>query len=251
MSIYKIKQQFYRKMTEIKFIDQEYSWRTLTLYDFLITEQNIPETWEEFFLDENKFNLRLLSKQLYPQFKSEPVRVPEINLVFNAFYKTRLPDIKVVILGQDPYYNGSAMGLCFSVLKSNKVNPSVQNIYKELINEGFTPKTRNGDLTHWAKQGVLMLNTALTTEFGKAEKDINFWYWRTQNLLEYIDSIHKDKIDWILLGTKAINAAKVVKSGNKLMSTHPSPLSATRKTKTLDAFIGSGIFRKVRYDIEW
>ncbi len=151
---------------------------------------------------------------------------------FNALKFTPLEDVKVVILGQDPYHGaGQAHGLCFSVLPGVKPPPSLNNIYKELSADipGFTPP-EHGDLSAWAEQGVLLLNTVLTVEEGNAHSHAK-WGWETFTDA-VIDAVnrHTEHTVFMLWGSHAQKKGRQVSSDRHLVlqSPHPSPLSAHR-----------------------
>jgi uracil-DNA glycosylase len=164
--------------------------------------------------------------------------------IFNCFYKTPYNLVRVVLIGQDPYHTeGLATGLCFEVNENMRIPPSLQNIYKELVNNGYFP-TRDGKLEHWAKQGVLLLNTALTVEKGKPESHLDLWKDFFEKVLQKL--FEKETLIWVLLGQKSrLLIDKIPKNHTILEATHPSPLSAYIASKTQDAFIGSGIFKKI------
>jgi len=157
---------------------------------------------------------------------------PPKDEVFAAFKKTALDKVRVVILGQDPYHGpNQAHGLCFSVQRNVKTPPSLVNIYKELVTdiEGFeTPS--HGHLSSWAEQGVLMLNTVLTVEHGKAHSHAKSgWETFTTHVLELLNQQSRPII-FILWGAHAIKKGKVISAGQHhvLSGPHPSPLSAYR-----------------------
>ena len=160
--------------------------------------------------------------------------------IFAAFKTTSLKDTKVVILGQDPYHGpGQAQGYSFSVPSNFPLPPSLQNMYKELENEYQTPVHRTGDLTDWAKQGVLLMNTILTVEEHKplSHQDKG-WQNFTNEALRWINE--KDgPVVFLLWGSKAIQAKKLLTNPKHLILTspHPSPLSAYR------GFFGNNHFK--------
>jgi len=153
--------------------------------------------------------------------------------VFSAFDATPLSDIKVVILGQDPYHGeGQAHGLCFSVLPEvKKLPPSLKNIYKELVTDinGFiTPE--HGYLQSWADQGVFLLNTVLTVEQGQAHSHKHLgWEQFTDNVITHINE-HCQGVVFILWGAHAQKKGKSIdrQRHHVLSGPHPSPLSAHR-----------------------
>ncbi|MGV6944668.1 uracil-DNA glycosylase [Sphingobacterium kyonggiense] len=167
---------------------------------------------------------------------------PPNGFVFNAFHLTPLSQVKVVILGQDPYHNdGQAHGLSFSVPAGIAIPPSLQNIYKELKND--IPDfqiPQHGDLTHWAKQGVLLLNAILTVrahEAGSHQK--KGWEKFTDSIIRAI-SDQQEHVVFILWGGYAIKKAALIDQSKHLVltSVHPSPLSVYR------GFFGSKHFSK-------
>lgn len=168
---------------------------------------------------------------------------PEIHNIFKAFIP--LEKIKVVILGQDPYHDGNAVGLCFSIYPKTKLNPSLRNIYNELEKEGYKIN-RNGNLSHWAKQGCFMLNTSLTVAKGLPNSHTDYWYKFTQKVIENI--CRRDNICWMLLGKNAINFKHNITNNTHFIfcTSHPSPFSANRNiSNDIPAFLGSNIFNRV------
>lgn len=156
---------------------------------------------------------------------------PPSDDIFNAFHLTPLHEVKVVILGQDPYHNnGQAHGLCFSVKPEVEVPPSLVNIYKELHDDLGCEIPNNGCLTKWARQGVLMLNTVLTVRAHQANSH------RGQGWEEFTDAAIKvlDEQDrpivFILWGSPAQRKAQMLHNPKHLIlkAPHPSPLSAYR-----------------------
>ena len=152
--------------------------------------------------------------------------------VFNALRYTPLESVKVVILGQDPYHGaGQAHGLCFSVLPGVKTPPSLVNIYKELATDidGFVIP-EHGTLTSWAEQGVLLLNTVLTVEQGKAHSHAK-WGWETFTDA-VIDAVnrHQQGVVFLLWGSHAQKKGMHIDTSKHhvLSAPHPSPLSAHR-----------------------
>jgi uracil-DNA glycosylase len=152
--------------------------------------------------------------------------------VFNAFKITPFDQIKVVILGQDPYHGpNQAHGLCFSVLGQVKQPPSLVNIFKELESDinGFQMPS-HGNLSAWAAQGVLLLNTVLTVEQGRAHSHANIgWETFTDKVIAQINQ-HKDGVIFMLWGSHAQKkGGQIDKGRHRVLSTvHPSPLSAYR-----------------------
>lgn len=154
---------------------------------------------------------------------------PKEDLRYLAFDLCPFEDIKVCILGQDPYHQeGQAMGLCFSVPVDIKIPPSLVNIFKELYQDLGIQKI-DGDLTSWAKQGVLLLNSSLSVRESCANSHSKLWKDFTDNAIKYI-SDEREGIIFILWGTNAKSKKKFIDDNKHyiLESNHPSPLSANR-----------------------
>lgn len=167
--------------------------------------------------------------------------VPERKDWFRAFRTTPFDQTKVVILGQDPYPNRThAMGLAFSVPDSVKPLPkSLQNIYQELKDDLGVVRT-SGNLEDWAKQGVLLLNTSLTTVEGKPGSLSKIGWGKLADQALYALSVHREGLVFILWGNHAISKARLIDDEKHLViaSAHPSPLSAYR------GFFGSKPFSR-------
>lgn len=168
--------------------------------------------------------------------------------VFNAFKFTELGDIKVVILGQDPYHGpNQAHGLCFSVQHGVRIPPSLANIYKEMERDlpGFTAPA-HGYLESWARQGVLLLNTVLTVQAGMAHSHAHLgWETFTDRVIEVINA-SREGVVFLLWGAHAQKKGRIIDRGRHhvLTAPHPSPLSAHR------GFIGSGHFSETNRLLE-
>ena len=165
--------------------------------------------------------------------------------LFSAFDHTPLEQVKVVILGQDPYHGeGQAHGLCFSVRPGVPVPPSLQNIYKEIRDELGLPIPAHGDLTHWADQGVLLLNTALSVPEGDAGGHAKLgWSTLTTQVLQHLDD---RACAFLLWGKHAQKVGQAITQPHhlKIETAHPSPLSARR------GFFGSRPFSRVNAWLE-
>ena len=168
---------------------------------------------------------------------------PKESDIFTAFDLTAFDDVKVVILGQDPYHGaGQAHGLSFSVLPEIKIPPSLRNMYKELVEdiEGFVIP-EHGYLESWAKQGVLLLNTVLTVEEGKAHSHAKLgWETFTDSIIEQLNK-NKENVIFLLWGAHAQKKGANIDDTRHsiLKAPHPSPLSAHR------GFFGCKHFSKV------
>ena len=189
-------------------------------------------TWEDIIdLEKQKDYYKSLEKEINKRYETTTV-FPEKQNIFKAFSLTKLDNLKVVILGQDPYHGfGQAQGLAFSTPANIKNPPSMQNILKE-INSDLGKKSicEDGDLTPWAKQGVLLLNTILTVEEAKPKSHHNLgWEVFTDNIIKYISDNCEDTI-FILWGSPAISKTKLIdrKKHHILTAPHPSPLSSYR-----------------------
>ncbi len=182
-------------------------------------------SWKEFIeIEKQKKYFQNLSKNI-DMFKRNNKIFPPKEKIFNAFKLTPLQNVKVVILGQDPYHQvGQANGLAFSVNQGIKLPPSLQNIFKELKNNTNLQRT-NGDLSDWAKQGVLLLNTILTVNHNQplSHKGIG-WEIFTNKVIKLLD----DKIQpiFVLWGKQAQEKEQFIKNSLVIKSSHPSPYSA-------------------------
>jgi len=165
------------------------------------------------------------------EFNTDIKIYPKPELVLNAFNYFDVNDLKVVIIGQDPYINeNQAMGLSFSIPKGEKLPPSLKNIYKCIENTcHITMDYNNGDLTNWAKQGILLLNKTLTVYEGKSNSHKKIWKGFTSDLIKNI-SDNNFGVIFVLWGNDAKSIKKYINTDNHyiLEHTHPSPLA--RKT---------------------
>jgi uracil-DNA glycosylase len=189
-------------------------------------------TWEDIIdLEKQKDYYKKLKEEIDKRYETTTV-FPEKQNIFKAFFLTKLDNLKVVILGQDPYHGfGQAQGLAFSTPANIKNPPSMQNILKEIQSDlGKKSICEDGDLTPWAKQGVLLLNTILTVEEAKPKSHHNLgWEVFTDNIIKYISDNCEDTI-FILWGSPAISKTKLIdrKKHHILTAPHPSPLSSYR-----------------------
>ena len=166
---------------------------------------------------------------------------PPGQLIFNAFEHTPFDQVKVVILGQDPYHGpGQAHGLCFSVPEGVKPPPSLVNIFKEIERDLAKPVSKNGNLEHWADQGVLLLNATLTVQAGLAgSHQGKGWEQFTDAVIDQLNR-QRDGLVFMLWGSYAQKKGALIDRQRHLVLTapHPSPLSAHR------GFIGCGHFSR-------
>lgn len=167
---------------------------------------------------------------------------PPAKFIFRAFDLTPFDQVKVVILGQDPYHEeGQANGLCFAVNPGVRLPPSVQNIYKEIESDlGHKPAFPSGDLEGWAKQGVLLLNATLTVRAHLANSHSNHGWEQFTDAVIKVLSAQKENLVFILWGAYAQKKGAIIDASHHLVikSAHPSPLSA------YNGFFGSQPFSK-------
>ncbi|NFO05625.1 uracil-DNA glycosylase [Clostridium botulinum] len=181
-----------------------------------------------------------LRKNLAQEYKTKTI-YPDMYNIFNALHYTAFDDVKVVILGQDPYHGpNQAHGLSFSVNPGVRTPPSLLNIYKELKDDIGCYIPNNGYLKKWSDQGVLLLNTVLTVRAGEANSHKNIgWQIFTDNIIKVLNTREKP-IVFILWGNNAIRKEELITNPKHhiIKSVHPSPLSASR------GFFGSKPFSK-------
>jgi uracil-DNA glycosylase len=202
---------------------------------------HLNSDWKTFLKEElNSSNFKTIKKELGKERENHFI-FPENDAIFNAFNQTNIDDLKVVILGQDPYHGkGQANGLSFSVPKGIKIPPSLRNILKELQSDLNITPNNNGDLSAWAEQGVLLLNSTLTVrekEPGSHQKI--GWEEFTDSIIKKIAN-KKEGIIFLLWGAFAQKKSVLIdeKKHHILTTTHPSPFSAYR------GFLGCKHFSK-------
>lgn len=198
-----------------------------------LREQNIHSSWKEFFNEQKKQTyfqeLEQFLQQEQQTYCPDLQLYPPPNLVFNSLNQCPFEQVKIVLLGQDPYHNvGQAMGLSFSVPKDVKIPPSLKNIYKELQNDLGIKCPQDGDLTKWSQQGVLLLNSALTVRQHCPNSHAKYWTPFTDNLIKYLSD--QGDIIFILWGGYAKKKKKLINTNKNhiLEANHPSPLSCNR-----------------------
>ncbi len=193
---------------------------------------NLDESWREHLDPEfTRPYLRDLFSYLDHERRLGKEVYPPTEEVFEAFRLTPLPAVKVVILGQDPYHGeGQAHGLAFSVRPGVRSPPSLQNIFKELASDLGLPAPGHGSLEAWARQGVLLLNTVLTVEAGRAgSHHKKGWEEFTDKVIEVLNQ-RREHLVFMLWGSPAQSKARQLDASRHLIlkSVHPSPLSAYR-----------------------
>lgn len=186
--------------------------------------------WDEalapLFADEKYLKIREFLKREY----STHIVYPDMYDLYNCFRYTPIAQVKAVILGQDPYHEpGQAHGLCFSVKAGVELPPSLKNIFKEIKSDiGIDEPTDCGDLTKWAKEGVLLLNTTLTVREHAANSHSGCgWQWFTDEVIKIVSKECQNAV-FILWGRNARSKAGLIDGKRHLIieSAHPSPLSA-------------------------
>jgi uracil-DNA glycosylase len=192
----------------------------------------MEESWKEILKDEFK---KPYFKQIIQHIKTEKEQgklvYPPGPLIFNAFEQTPFDLVKVVLLGQDPYHGPKqAMGLSFSVPDGVAKPPSLINIFKELHDDVGVPVPHSGNLTKWAKQGVMLLNASLTVRAGEANSHSKIgWHQFTNTVIEKISS-GKENVVFLLWGRFAQEKTELIetKKHHILKAAHPSPFAADK-----------------------
>ena len=192
---------------------------------------NIGNSWDSILADEfNKDYYLKLREFLKEEYRTQTV-YPDMHDIFNAFKYTDYNDVKVVILGQDPYHEPmQAQGLSFSVPKGVRIPPSLVNIYKELNDDMGIPVPSHGCLKEWASEGVLLLNAVLTVRKGNAGSHAGKgWEILTDRVIELLNE-REEPMVFILWGAYAQKKAALINERRHcvIKSVHPSPLSAYR-----------------------
>ena len=195
------------------------------------------------FQDERYLKIREFLKEEY----RTRVIYPDMYDLYNCFRYTPFKDLKVVLLGQDPYHNvGQAHGLCFSVQDGIPFPPSLVNIFKELKSDVGAEIPQSGNLTKWAKEGVLLINTSLTVREHQANSHSKCgWAWFTDSVIRLI-SEQKEHVVFILWGGNARSKKYLINQSKHCIieSAHPSPLSA------YNGFFGSRPFSRTNEYLE-
>lgn len=208
-----------------------------------LNKVQLDESWKynlaEFLLSPKMDALRDFLLQEKQQNK---VIYPPRSLIFNALNTTPLNQVKVVIIGQDPYHGpNQAHGLSFSVQRGGALPPSLRNIFHELHTDLGVPIPKHGDLTHWAEQGVLLLNSVLTVEAGQpTSHQKQGWEDFTDHVIDVLNQ-QREHIVFILWGAYAQRKGQRIDPNKHLIlkAAHPSPLAANR-----GGFFGCKVFSK-------
>lgn len=208
-----------------------------------LNKVQLDESWKyglsDFLLSPKMDELKAF---LLEEKKADKVIYPPNHLIFNALNTTPLDRVKVVIIGQDPYHGpNQAHGLSFSVQKGVALPPSLRNIFHELHNDLGIKIPKHGDLTHWAEQGVLLLNAVLTVEAGQpTSHQKRGWEEFTDHVIDVLNE-QREHIVFILWGAYAQRKGQRIDQNKHLVlkAAHPSPLSANR-----GGFFGCKVFSK-------
>ena len=217
---------------------------------------NLQNDWNEVLSEVLSSNKMIeLEKFLKEEYENNIIYPIKEN-IFTALNLTSYKDVKVVIIGQDPYHEpGQAHGLAFSVLEGIKLPPSLKNIYKEIETDLNIKMSGSGNLTPWAKQGVLLLNNVLTVKAHEANSHKGKgWEYFTDKIVEILNE-REEMIIFVFWGNNAKSKQKLITNKNHIVLTapHPSPLSAYH------GFFGCGHFSKIneiltknnKKEIEW
>lgn len=215
-------------------------------HDIKLTQSIKPNTWNAFYKsDEFIKNIDIINNFLSELFKSNPnIEVfPYPRLIFSALNTLPLNKIKVVFLAQDPYIKiekqiPQAMGLAFSVPKGIRIPPSLRNIYtNQLKYKHIDQFPDHGNLTNWVKQGCLLLNTTLTVTKGKSNSHSKQWKKITDQLIKYISNNTNNTV-FVLWGKNSYEKKPFIDENKHkiIISSHPSPLSFTKKFRQYPSF---------------
>lgn len=201
----------------------------------------IGNDWDEIIGEEFKKDYYIRLREFLKEEYAKHTVYPDMHSIFNALKLTPYKDVRVVILGQDPYHEpNQAHGLCFSVQDGTPLPPSLKNIYKELEADLGIPPSKSGDLTRWAKQGVLLLNTVLTVRRGEANSHKGKgWELLTDEIIRKLND-KTEPVVFILWGANARSKKSLITNPihGIIESAHPSPLSA------FNGFFGSRPFSR-------
>jgi uracil-DNA glycosylase len=232
------------------FTKKKYSKEKSWLINTNIKNMPYDVSWSDMFtqlFEDKRFQIIINKIYNYLEYSNSELLYPKPKYIFKTFCMLPLDNVKVVIIGQDPYFNNEqykericpqACGLSFSVPVGINIPPSLQNIYKNLYNFGHIKNIPDhGCLDYWAYQGCLMLNSALTVVDGHKNIHQNEWKWFTDNIIEYI-SEKKDKVVFVLWGGDAYKKINLIDLDKHqvIISSHPSGLSCYQAFKSYSSF---------------
>lgn len=203
---------------------------------------NLGNSWDELLAEEFSKEYYLnLRKKLAVEYRTHTI-YPAMENIFNALKYTAYEDVKVLLLGQDPYHGpNQAHGLCFSVQKGVQKPPSLKNMFKELESDLGIKQPSHGCLTDWTKQGVMLLNTVLTVREAEPNSHKGLgWTIFTDRIIELLN-LREEPVIFVLWGRNAIDKLPLITNSRHyvLTAAHPSPLSASR------GFLGCRHFSKI------
>lgn len=199
------------------------------------------DTWKDLITTELNKPYAISMREFVANERAKFTVYPKQEDVFEAFKLTPFESVKVVVVGQDPYHGpGQAHGLAFSV-KNGKPPPSLVNIYKEISTDVGEPKSVDGDLTHWAEQGVFLLNTSLTVREGEPGSHANCGWWQFTSAILQSLSDKKSHLIFVMWGKHAASLLSCINTAKHTVLTapHPSPFSANK------GFFGCKHFSKI------
>ena len=213
-----------------------------------MSKVNLEQSWlNKLHKEFNKDYMKSLKKFLKKEINNKKNILPSGPMWFNALNSTKFENVKVVILGQDPYHGkNQAHGLSFSVQKDIKAPPSLKNIFKELKSDLGLNLPNHGNLEKWTKEGVLLLNSVLTVEHGKPGSHANKGWEKFTDKVLYNLNYFRKNIVYILWGKKAFEKASLINQDENMIihSSHPSPYSANY------GFLGSRPFSRANNYLE-
>lgn len=223
--------------------------------DFKFSDLKCHVSWRpmiQYVIDnDSKNKIPALEEFINRSIKNDVTIYPEPDEVLNAF-QVDIDNIKVVILGQDPYFNeGQANGCSFSVRDGVAIPPSLKNMNGNLLKFGhIDTKPTHGDLTKWVEQGVLLLNTALTVTAGMPNSHKDYWILITNAMITYISN-NTNNVTFMLWGGNALGKLPLIDQSkhNVTISSHPSPMSVTTKLRNYDCFENTDHFGKANKNL--
>ncbi|MFI3305450.1 MAG: uracil-DNA glycosylase [Rikenellaceae bacterium] len=212
-------------------------------------EQLIPPTWRELLADEfDKPYFEELDKFVAAEYSQHQIFPPR-EQIFRALEWTPVDQVRVVIIGQDPYHDdGQANGLCFSVADGVPHPPSLRNIFKEVTAQYGVPTPQSGNLERWARQGVLLINAVLTVRAHEAASHAGRgWEQLTDAIVDAVASHHSGVV-YMLWGNYAKKkGAKIDDAANSVLrAAHPSPLSVRHRAKDPEQFVVANDYLRAR-----